>query len=128
MHDRKDIYQKLHMDEFPNVSEFSTETLTVTDLFIGNDVRSPFYQKIIGFFTYKNNNYKFLYDRNHRNISELHCLIQKTTHRIPYEVEKETDFGIYGCWDYTLEELRNEFRQEDVELKQLINKLKDRFA
>lgn len=65
MNDRKDIYQKLHMDEFPNVSEFSTETLTVTDLFIGNDVRSPFYQKIIGFFTYKNNNYKFLYDRNH---------------------------------------------------------------
>lgn len=30
---RKDTYQKLYIDELPNVSEFSTETLTVTDLF-----------------------------------------------------------------------------------------------
>lgn len=72
------------MDELPNVSEFSTETLTITDLFIGNDIRSPFYRKIIGFFTYQENHYKFLYDQNHQNITEFHlkqafCITSRRT-------------------------------------------------
>lgn len=112
--DVKTYTKTLKMEAINNPSQFSYGHIHVTHMFLGKDITSPFYGKIIGFFTADNREFKFYYNV-HQPKSIYACLSNKmnnieelvTTnfHGMVFKNTRPTDFAKKAFWLHTPDDM-----------------------
>lgn len=128
------LSKTLKVEPLDNLQCMNTDTMKLLQAFIGKDPMSPFYGKIIGFFSYKNQYYRFhwhVHRPNQKNphlsnhMTDLHYLkIRPAFGDEEFFTYEDSWMGKEAFWVNTSLQQCKDYSQDAYELRKLMNNIK----
>lgn len=124
---------QLKMEELPNPDQFSYGHIQVTHVFLGKDITSPCYGKMIGFFQANQKTYKFSFHIHKPNqrfphlsnkMTDIAEIVKKSYQGISYTENEPTSFGQQAFWLHTPDKTLQD-DPDSFALRQVMRKLTD---